>query len=518
MHSRHKWKLLAGIHLGRSLRGIATMVSSTNLIGLGLIVVVGGGDITTTLGLTTGTKYCTTSRRSSSFTLPTKSNVGGGGGGGSRTSPPFNNINSSSSRNKRAATTNTRAGGTGVYTNYFWQSNTLLTSSHVEARHISHHHHRRPSLSRLSQFVRRKGSERIILSVILTAILLFAPAFSPAARAASASASVGRVGISPYIPFSMQSRALGTFSFLPNKAEMELCFRLLYAACLGAFVGLERSSSECPAGVRTMALVGLGAATYTICSTHGFLPHTALGYPPGSPFLDSVKCDLSRMASNIASGVGFIGAGAIHKSTLRKDGNEAQNVVSGLTTASAIWVSAAVGIASAVGLYFSGAVATFATVAILKYARLPKYEVQRTSSSSVWEPKALVVEKDHEPDRPPPQALPRHRPDVQLYDPRKDEYISGLFGNPTTHNGSIVDHNILERYSADNRPIIIKEIIDPRFEQYLRSRLGMNSSEVVVGEAESAQREPKVLIEEEQAVISESEQGGSTSTSSVVEP
>jgi putative Mg2+ transporter-C (MgtC) family protein len=495
------------------------MVSSTKLIGLGLIV-VGGGKIATTLGLTTGTKYCTTSRRSSSFTLPTKSNVGGGGGGGSLTSPPFNNNNSSSSRNKRATTTNTRAGGTGVYTNYFWQSNTLLTSSHVEARHISHHHHRRPSLSRLSQFVRRKGSERIILSVILTAILLFAPAFSPAARAASASASVGRVGISPYIPFSMQSRALGTFSFLPNKAEMELCFRLLYAACLGAFVGLERSSSECPAGVRTMALVGLGAATYTICSTHGFLPHTALGFPPGSPFLDSVKCDLSRMASNIASGVGFIGAGAIHKSTLRKDGNEAQNVVSGLTTASAIWVSAAVGIASAVGLYFSGAVATFATVAILKYARLPKYEVQRTSSSSssssVWEPKALVVEKDHEHNRPP-QAPPRQRP-VHLYDPRKDEYISGLFGDPTTQNGSIVDHNILERYSAVNRPIIIKEVIDPRFEQYLRSRLGMDSSEVVVGEAEVAQRESKVLIEEEQAVITSESEGGPTSTSSVVEP
>ena len=513
MHSRHKRGLTLIITRHR---GIAAMVSSTKLIGLGLIV-VGGGKIATTLGLTTGTKYCTTSRRSSSFTLPTKSNVGGGGGGGSLTSPPFNNNNSSSSRNKRATTTNTRAGGTGVYTNYFWQSNTLLTSSHVEARHISHHHHRRPSLSRLSQFVRRKGSERIILSVILTAILLFAPAFSPAARAASASASVGRVGISPYIPFSMQSRALGTFSFLPNKAEMELCFRLLYAACLGAFVGLERSSSECPAGVRTMALVGLGAATYTICSTHGFLPHTALGYPPGSPFLESVKCDLSRMASNIASGVGFIGAGAIHKSTLRKDGNEAQNVVSGLTTASAIWVSAAVGIASAVGLYFSGAVATFATVAILKYARLPKYEVQRTSSSSVWEPKALVVEKDHEHNRPP-QAPPRQRPDVHLYDPRKDEYISGLFGDPTTQNGSIVDHNILERYSADNRPIIIKEVIDPRFEQYLRSRLGMDSSEVVVGEAEVAQRESKVLIEEEQAVITSESEGGPTSTSSVVEP
>ena len=56
------------------------------------------------------------------------------------------------------------------------------------------------------------------------------------------------------------------------------------------------------------------------------------------------------MAANIASGVGFIGAGAIHKSKLHGNGTEAQNVVAGLTTAAAVWVSAAVGVASATGL------------------------------------------------------------------------------------------------------------------------------------------------------------------------
>lgn len=482
------------------------MIPSSKLIGLVLVIICSSGG-SGTLGLTAGSKYCTTRRSSSSSTPSIKFN-----GDNNDATSTFKNI----ARKKRA--TNGRvAGARGVYSSHYRKSNTLLTSSHVEARHRSHH--RWPSIvSRMSplrwapQFLQKKGSERLILSVILTAILLFAPAFSPAARAAStssgaavATAAAGR-GISPYIPFSLQSRALGTFSFLPNKAEMELCFRLLYAACLGAFVGLERSSSECPAGVRTMALVGLGSATYTICSTHGFLPHSALGFPPGSPFLDSVKCDLSRMASNIASGVGFIGAGAIHKSTLRKDGTEAQNVVSGLTTASAIWVSAAVGIASAVGLYFSGAVATFATVAILKYARVPKYEVQRSSSSSssssVWEPKALVVEKDDEHHVPPHV---RTQPPQRRHDPRNDEYISGLFGK-----SSFVDHDIIEKYSADsNRPIIIKEVIDPRFEHYLRSRLGMIPVE---GEAP---RESKVLIEEEQAVITETEQGPSSSTTSV---
>ena len=101
-----------------------------------------------------------------------------------------------------------------------------------------------------------------------------------------------------------------------------------------------------------MALVGLGACIYTVCSIHGFLPQTALMTcnDSNNALLSNVKVDLSRMAANIASGVGFIGAGAIHKSKLHGNGTEAQNVVAGLTTAAAVWVSAAVGVASATGL------------------------------------------------------------------------------------------------------------------------------------------------------------------------
>mmetsp|Transcript_3498 Transcript_3498/g.5461 ORF Transcript_3498/g.5461 Transcript_3498/m.5461 type:complete len:266 (-) Transcript_3498:726-1523(-) len=203
-----------------------------------------------------------------------------------------------------------------------WKSKTRLTSTYVEARHTSKSYswlpsfvHKPAPLRWASKLLQRRGSRRLLSSIILAGIVIFAPAFSPA-RAVStvsatttATASAAR-GISPVMPFSNQSRALGAFNFIPTKAELELCFRLLYAACSGAFVGLERSSSDRPAGVRTMALVGLGACVYTICSTHGFLPHTALGYAPGSPLLANVKCDLSRMAANIASGVGFIGAGA----------------------------------------------------------------------------------------------------------------------------------------------------------------------------------------------------------------
>ena len=246
------------------------------------------------------------------------------------------------------------------------QSNTRLTSTLTQARHIPRPFswlpsfvHRTAPLQWASKLLRKRSSIRFVSGVILAAIVVFGPAFSPAARAAttaeavsSSTAAAAVRGVSPAaMPFSGQSRALGSFNLLPSKAELELCFRLLYSACAGAFVGLERSSTDRPAGVRTMALVGLGACTYTICSTHGFLPHVALGCAPGSPILENVKVDLSRMASSVASGVGFIGAGAIHKSKLYGNGSEAQNVVAGLTTAAAIWVSAAVGIASAVGLY-----------------------------------------------------------------------------------------------------------------------------------------------------------------------
>ncbi|KAL9184392.1 hypothetical protein ACHAXT_002478 [Thalassiosira profunda] len=216
------------------------------------------------------------------------------------------------------------------------QSSTRLTSTYVEARHAS----ARPSrllrqalgIRQWASNISRRRRAKQALAVILGALILFGPAFSPAnaatATVASApgAAAAGR-GISPVMPFSSQSRALGSFNFLPTKAELELCFRLLYAVCSGAFIGLERSSSDRPAGIRTMALVGLGACVYTVCSTHGFLPHTALGCAPGSPLLASVKVDLSRMASNVATGVGFLGAGAIHKAKLHGNGSEAQNAI-----------------------------------------------------------------------------------------------------------------------------------------------------------------------------------------------
>ena len=346
----------------------------------------------------------------------------------------------------------------------FLQSNTRLTSStYIDSRHVSN-----PLLLMVKKrthrwarnLLQRKSKRSLIIgtsSVILAAIVMFGPAFSPAAyaadvttTAATASATAASAGLSPVaVPFSSQSRSLGSFNVLPTKAELELCFRLLYSACSGAFVGLERSSSDRPAGVRTMALVGLGACIYTVCSIHGFLPHIALGLAPGSPILSDVKVDLSRMAANIASGVGFIGAGAIHKSKMHGTGTDNQNVVAGLTTAAAIWVSAAVGIASAVGLYFVGAVATFSTVMILKYARLPMKDEEEPGFS--WKPRELEVVDDDRVVRQSQTSL--RRPQEHSTSPTKQhDALSGLFGSPSVTtvsgydplNNAFVDQHLLE--------------------------------------------------------------------------
>lgn len=137
---------------------------------------------------------------------------------------------------------------------------------------------------------------------------------------------------------------------LSSTDELKLICRLVFAAVSGAAVGWERSTSKHSAGVRTMALVSLGAAAFTICSAYGFT---------GDP---------SRLAANVASGVGFLGAGVITTQAREtKDSN--YNIVHGLTTAAAIWLSAALGVASGVGLYVTSGATALCTVAILRLGK-----------------------------------------------------------------------------------------------------------------------------------------------------
>ncbi len=128
--------------------------------------------------------------------------------------------------------------------------------------------------------------------------------------------------------------------------EWEVIGRLLLATLLSGLVGMERERGERAAGLRTHAMVGLGSCLVMIISAHGFGSFEAA---PG-------RFDPSRMAAQVVSGIGFLGAGAIIFQ---------REVVRGLTTAASIWVVAAVGLAVGGGLYVLAGVTTITTLVVL---------------------------------------------------------------------------------------------------------------------------------------------------------
>lgn len=121
----------------------------------------------------------------------------------------------------------------------------------------------------------------------------------------------------------------------------EVAIRLTVAALLGAAIGLERERLERAAGLRTHAIVAVSAALMIIVSAFGF--NDALG--PGR----ETVLDPSRVAAQVVSGIGFLGAGVI---IFRK------NAVRGLTTAASVWAVAGIGLAAGGGLLAPAAVAT----------------------------------------------------------------------------------------------------------------------------------------------------------------
>lgn len=223
--------------------------------------------------------------------------------------------------------------------------------------------------------VRRILSRRTAVALVAASILVAAglglpsPALASSVAAATENASVLESGaalaataaIAP--PPLTPLQTLGTTKVLPTRAELAITFRLLFAALGGSAVGLERSTSDRPAGVRTMALVSLGAASFTLCSMYGFM--AVCTHP-------AVKYDPSRMASNVASGVGFIGAGVITNNRKSSGVYDRQSSVNGLTTAAAIWVAASVGVACGVGLHYVATTAALSTIGILRFGRVKK--------------------------------------------------------------------------------------------------------------------------------------------------
>jgi putative Mg2+ transporter-C (MgtC) family protein len=128
--------------------------------------------------------------------------------------------------------------------------------------------------------------------------------------------------------------------------QWELVGRLVFAAILGSAIGLERERLSWAAGLRTHMLVCVGSALVMVVSAYGF--SDVLG--------NGVVLDPSRVAAQVVSGVGFLGAGAI----LARG-----EVVRGLTTAASVWTVAAIGLAVGGGLYIPAIAATVIILIIL---------------------------------------------------------------------------------------------------------------------------------------------------------
>jgi putative Mg2+ transporter-C (MgtC) family protein len=129
---------------------------------------------------------------------------------------------------------------------------------------------------------------------------------------------------------------------IPDVEWWDVLVRLLVAAGLTGAIGLERELRERAAGLRTHMLVGVGAALFTIVSAYGwgdFEFSTASG----------VVFDPTRIAAQIVTGIGFLGAGAIIRQGL---------TVRGLTTAASLWIVAAIGMAAGAGYYSAALIAT----------------------------------------------------------------------------------------------------------------------------------------------------------------
>lgn len=129
--------------------------------------------------------------------------------------------------------------------------------------------------------------------------------------------------------------------------EIELTVRLLVALLLGAVIGWERELQRMPAGFRTHALVALGSAIFTVVSAFAFTGSLS---------------DPTRIAAQIVSGVGFLGAGTIFRTP---------STVRGLTTAASIWLVAAVGLLAGAGLYVVAIATTLGGFATLRWGRPP---------------------------------------------------------------------------------------------------------------------------------------------------
>jgi putative Mg2+ transporter-C (MgtC) family protein len=142
-------------------------------------------------------------------------------------------------------------------------------------------------------------------------------------------------------------------------SEWEIIVRLVLAVLLGGLIGFNRSRHNKPAGLRTMALISLGSAAFTLIGIEAVIQLSELqngAKSLASGVSSSINLDSSRIIAGIVGGVGFLGAGAIIQSRGR---------VQGMTSAASIWVTSTIGVSVGLGLYVLAFTITFIAFLVL---------------------------------------------------------------------------------------------------------------------------------------------------------
>jgi putative Mg2+ transporter-C (MgtC) family protein len=148
---------------------------------------------------------------------------------------------------------------------------------------------------------------------------------------------------------------------LPELTWVDVAIRLFAAAALGGAIGLEREVREREAGLRTHLLVSVGAALFTLVSAYGWSDFTFSAR-------SGVTFDPTRIAAQIVTGIGFLGAGAIIRQGLS---------VRGLTTAATLWLAAAIGMASGAGYWEAAVIATVGAIITLWPLRIVAHRMMK---------------------------------------------------------------------------------------------------------------------------------------------
>jgi putative Mg2+ transporter-C (MgtC) family protein len=153
---------------------------------------------------------------------------------------------------------------------------------------------------------------------------------------------------------------------LPDPAQaVRVLVRLVAAALFGAVIGLQRERAGKPAGLRTHMLVALGAALFVIAAIESGI----------------TQSDLARVIQGIATGIGFIGGGAILKLSEERE-------ITGLTTAAGIWLTAAAGVAAGMGRWGAAALAVALTWIILAVLVRVEAGIERRRTAKIEAPRS----------------------------------------------------------------------------------------------------------------------------------